>query len=455
MSRCAPPPRPWPAWPSRPRSCCWSRSAAASTAGAASSDGSSTAGATESTGRGDAPKGVQTFTYEFGPLDIQPGQNVIETSQFRIPQPTEDGWIVGFRPDLRLKNGTDAARSTQIHLHHGVWVNGAALDRTALLPERFFAAGEEKTFLEFPPGYGYQYSTSDYWFLNYMIHNLTAKPYKVSIIYEVDFLPATARQAEGDEAGVAGVDGRAERRASTRCSTCSRAPAPTASSCTPTTTRARTSAGRRRTSGPSTATACSCTRSATSTPVACSVDLSLRVPARARPGSPAATSVEGDTARLFTSKAKYYEPAGAVSWDVSMTRDARDWAVGGEAGDVLRLTDDLRHVAGVVVRVDGARDRVDGRRRHQRRRPVHHAINRKGVLTHGHLPENDNHGGKATDAAPTRSEPPTARRRQRSRSASSSTAPATSPRRAFPTVPQGGSITFDNFDADARTCGTR
>ena len=96
------------------------------------------------------------------------------------------------------------------------------------------------------------------------------------------------------------------------------------------------------------------------------IDLSLRRPgARAAPGSPAAKDVEGDTARLFSSTAKYYEPAGAVSWDVSMTATREDWKVAVRPGDVLRLSRDLRHVARVVVRVDGARGRVDvgGRRR--------------------------------------------------------------------------------------------
>ena len=40
-----------------------------------------------------------------------------------------------------------------------------------------------------PPGYGYRYTPNDYWWLNYMIHNLTAKPFKVSITYDVDIVP--------------------------------------------------------------------------------------------------------------------------------------------------------------------------------------------------------------------------------------------------------------------------
>src|SRR3712207_8022676 len=40
------------------------------------------------------------------------------------------------------------------------------------LPERFFAAGEEKTIMTFPKGYGYAVKASDQWLMNDMIHSL-------------------------------------------------------------------------------------------------------------------------------------------------------------------------------------------------------------------------------------------------------------------------------------------
>jgi len=57
-------------------------------------------------------------------------------------------------------------------------------------------AGEEKTRLKFPKGYGYAYRKTDHWILNYMIHNLTDAPTRVWITYDVDFIPATAPQAK-------------------------------------------------------------------------------------------------------------------------------------------------------------------------------------------------------------------------------------------------------------------
>ena len=50
-----------------------------------------------------------------------------------------------------------------MHLHHGVWLNMAHRDATSGLPERFFAAGEEKTNLALPAPYGYRYERGDHW----------------------------------------------------------------------------------------------------------------------------------------------------------------------------------------------------------------------------------------------------------------------------------------------------
>ena len=108
--------------------------------------------------------------FEFGPLDIRPGQNIIETNKSRIPQPKIDGWIVGFTPTCGSPTaGPPSTKSTCITASG----RPARLDATALLPERFFGVGEEKTALHMPPGYGYRYTPNDYWWLNYMIHDLT------------------------------------------------------------------------------------------------------------------------------------------------------------------------------------------------------------------------------------------------------------------------------------------
>ena len=81
------------------------------------------------------------------------------------------------RPDGKCCGGIP--RVDVIHLHHGVWLsNGTAGEGEGngfggLYP--FMASGEEKTVYEFPHGYGYPVGASDTWILNYMIHNLTVQ----------------------------------------------------------------------------------------------------------------------------------------------------------------------------------------------------------------------------------------------------------------------------------------
>ena len=93
--------------------------------------------------------------------------------------------------------------------------------------------------------------------------------------------------------------------------------------------------------------------------------------------------------------AKYYEPAGAVSWDVAMTGTRLDWRVKLRRGDVLSTsaTYDTKRGAwwesmGIMVAymADGGPGRDPFKKR----------VNYRGSVTHGHLAENDNHGGQAT-----------------------------------------------------------
>ena len=95
------------------------------------------------------------------------------------------------------------------------------------------------------------------------------------------------------------------------------------------------------------------------------------------------------TKRLFRSRANYFEPAGAVSWDVSMSATGPNWKVAIKKGDVLSITRDLRHDARLLVRGDGHH----GRRHHERRPTAASTrsptdVDQTDYLTHGRLPEN-------------------------------------------------------------------
>ena len=116
----------------------------------------------------------------------------------------------------------------------------------------------------------------------------------------------------------------------------------------------------------------------------------------------------GNSRALFKSWANYYEPAGAVSWDVSMGATPPNWRVILQPGDALSVNAtyeskraDWYEVMGIMpVAVYDGTDvgGVDA---------FSDAVPQDGVLTHGHLAENDNHGGTAP--APAGRQPPAQR----------------------------------------------
>jgi plastocyanin len=307
--------------------------------------------------------GVQHLHFKFGPVHIRPGQNTIEFA-INNNRPQVNGWIVGFRPDLKYVRGGGTPRVDVIHLHHGVWLSNGG-------PE--FAAGEEKTHVTAPPGYGWRYKTSDSWVMNYMIHNLTPTPTDVYITYDLDFIPDGSPAAAGIREvhtvwmdvvggiypvfnvlrGEGGRDGRLTYPDDVR-----RAP------------RNRVVIDR---DGVLVATA-----------------------GHLHPGGLWTTlklTRGGRTVTLFRSKAHYFEPAGAVSWDVAMGATPSTWRVGVKRGDVLSIsaTYDTRRaswyeVMGIMpVAFAPGGTGPD---------PFVTNVNVPGVLTHGHLPENRNHGGR-------------------------------------------------------------
>jgi hypothetical protein len=338
--------------------------------------------------------GAKRMTYRIGPFKIIPGQNEIGFNLIE-QKPQVDGWITRIRPDLVYTNGRVPGVDV-IHLHHGVWVNVSRTDSTVpSLPERFFAAGEEKTIMRFPRGYGYRYEASDRWLLNHMIHNLTPVPTEVYMVYEIDFIPRSSPKARGMRAvrpiwmdvvngstyPVFNVEKGSGRKGRFTFPDHARA--------------AYAGRGRRNEwvvdrDGVLVATA------GHLHPGGLHTDLWVRrAGARIRKAGRNGPRGRGSNAHLFRSKAKYFEPAGAVSWDVSMTATRPDWRVKVRKGDVLwtNATYDSRRAAwweSMGIMVAYMADSGPGRNPFRRR------VNHPGRPTHGHLPENDNHGGRPT-----------------------------------------------------------
>jgi plastocyanin len=333
--------------------------------------------------------GVETLKFEYGPVTITPGQNNIDFSSGDVPKPSVDGYIVAIRPNIKYANGKVPPVDV-VHLHHGVWLNRSARNGDRGAPN-FFAAGEEKTEMRLPVGYGYPYRADDDWYINYMIHDLTSQGHKILITYDVDFVPMTAPEAAAIAPakpvwmdvqpgiypvfdvlkGAGGPDlqftypdeatdpykGRPARNV----------------------WRADKdyvllgTAGHLHPGG---------------------LHTDLWVDRAGATGPKGSSAVQGQpgTAHLFRSDAKYFEPAGAVSWDVSMTGTRPDWKAQIHGGDTLRLnaTYDTKRASwyeSMGIMVVWMAEGTDGRD------PFVEKVDQDGILTHGHLPENDNHGG--------------------------------------------------------------
>jgi plastocyanin len=365
---------------------------------------------------------AETLSYRYGPIHIAPGRNDIVFAPNDL-RPPVDGWITGFKPNLSYPD-REVPRVDVIHLHHGVWLsNGLPL----------FAAGEEKTIVRSPPGYGWRYRTSDTWLMNHMIHNLTPSAADVYIDYELEFVPDTAPEAAGMKEvrtlfmgvtppsaypvfdvhrGAGGADGRyTYPRESRQKARYNRYVVPQDGVLVG-------SVGHLHPGGLWT-------------------DLHLQ---------------RGDRrVRLFRSRARYFEPAGAVSWDVAMEATPPTWRVGVKRGDVLSVsaTYDSRRaswyeamgIMPVAFNPDGTGPD-----------PFAVDVDVRGVLTHGHLPENRNHGGAFSGLADPRrllSAPPPKHRTIAIRDFVYSRGDLlrTGAKRRPPAIRRGGRLTFVNRDA--------
>ena len=407
------------------------------------------------------PLGMEHLHYAAGPYTVTPGANLILLQYTHVPKPSQDGFITRMSPNLRYAqpNGKccgKVPRVDVIHLHHGVWLsNGTAGEGVGsgyggFYP--FMATGEEKTIYELPPGYGYPVGAHDYWVINYMIHNLTATPAKVYITYDLDFVPSTAPAAKDitpvhpiwmdvERGSIypvfnvlrhSGVKGRFTFPDMAR----NPYPSPRAALNELTVTHPGTliaTAGHVHPGGLYT-----------------DLDL-IRQGATSTGGTPA--GLEPNSVRLFRSTAHYFDRRGPISWDMAMGGTPQDWRPAVKPGDVLRVsaTYDAARASwyesmGIMVVWEAYDDPtgVD---------PFTHRVDETGALTHGHLPENDNHGG-AWSVGPNMARFPACPGHIVSIAGFTylpGDLTAKGPERCIPTVHRGHSLKFVNEDASAQS----
>jgi hypothetical protein len=320
--------------------------------------------------------GVQHLTYCYGPIAVKPGQNIIRLNPTNL-FPQVPGYITRFDPELIYENGT-VPRVDILHLHHAVWI-------VNFNPQ--FATGEEKTILQMPPGFGWRSRPTDNWLLNDMIHDLVGSPASVYVVWRLDFVPDTAPAA----ASIRRVETKWMDVAGTRIY--------------PVFDALRQMRHGRDYTFPDEATGASVDR------IGPAAEWTVDRPAtlistvgHLHPGglsTKLTVDREGKNNTLFTSNAHYYEPAGAVSWDVAMGSTPEAWRVKVQPGDKLNV-----HATYDVKRADwyevmgimpiavyygtdvGGVDALDKK------------IDTDGILTHGHLDENRNHGGEQVSYFP-------------------------------------------------------
>jgi plastocyanin len=331
----------------------------------------------------DGVAGVQHLHFETAPIKVKPGQNSIDNVIVAAGQkPAVDGFIVRARPDLIDMNGKVPPVDV-IHLHHGVWFNlsGKSPASPALDVQPIFFGGEEKTVFRIPRGYGYAYKATDTWLLNEMIHNNTPNASKVRLVWDLDFIPASSALAEGVKPVVplwmdvrrgwgypvfdvaqraGGADGEFTFPDDERV--------------TPYTDGNR--------------------QNEFTMPFAATLVAAV---GHLHPGGlrdDVAVVRNGASRLIFRSEAKYYDPAGPVSWDVSLTASRPDWRARVDAGDTLRISATYESAKSSwyenmgIVLVFAAPDDPSGPD------PFVDVVDPRGELTHGHLRENDHHGGR-------------------------------------------------------------
>ena len=411
-----------------------------------------------------AASGVEHLHFRAGPYKITPGANLILLDSNHVPKPNVDGYMVRMAPNLHyaLPNGKCCGaipRVDVIHLHHGVWLsNGKAGAGEGngyvggFYP--FMAAGEEKTTYSFPQGYGYPIGKSDFWVLNYMIHDLTNDGANVYITYDIDFVPNSAPAAASIRP-VHPIWMDVESRHIYPVFDVHRYSGKNGKFTFP--DMAKKPYG----TGPALNTF-TVDHPGTLIGTAGHVhpgglyDELDDIRTGATPGGGAIPGTVPHSVRLFRSLAHYFDPRGPISWDMAMTATAPDWRPHLNAGDKLRISatyDTTRaswyEAMGIMVAWE-AWDSEDGHVPGSSD-PFSHATDQTGHVTHGHLAENRHHGGSVFVGVNLKKFPDCSTHRVVIGGFHYTPGDFTStgPDRCTPTIRAGQSLTFVNADSIA------
>ncbi len=354
---------------------------------------------------------LSTYKCQSAPLTIQPGQNLnlFDTTTtcpnaqklsgpgaanpFNSPL---EGYITRFEPNMVWTNGPGGVvtpRVDDLHLHHVVWLRNDVR----------FAAGEEKTYVKLPQGYGYRVPGNASWGLNWMIHDLLDKPGRqIRIEWIIDWVPVSS----GSAAGIEPLKGRwmdvagdpqiypvfdAEKGFANTQDGKFTFPdeVPQLASQAGYEEREKISNAHRWTIPNNVG------------PVDSRGVTLIFGAGHLHPGGlymDVNVTRGGVTKNIFRSDARYFEPAGAVSWDVSMKATRPEWRIELRPGDVVSISATYDVTKGSWYESMGIVPfaYVEGRGEPNSADPFEAAdaeefqamVDAGGILTHGRLPEN-------------------------------------------------------------------
>jgi hypothetical protein len=427
-----------------------------------------------------ASNGVEHLHFAAGPYLVKPGANLILTDTSDVPKPTVNGFMTRVAPNLHYARANGKCCGTiprvgVIHLHHGVWLTDGAAGEGAGKPQLgglypFMASGEEKTIYKLAPGYGYPVGSTDHWLLNYMIHNLRRKPAKVYITYDIDFIPDSSPAARGITPvhpiwmdvedhhlyPVFNVYRHSGRGGKFTFPDMAKNPY-----------RNGPQLNELTVDHPGTLVA----TAGHLHPGGLHDELDL-IRAGARDASTTPRGRQPHSVRLFRSSAHYFDKRGPISWDMAMTATTNSWRPHVDAGDVMRVstTYETKRASwyesmGIMVVWEAWDDQsgldpftgVRDTKAHVAAGvdPFAHTVNETGRITHGHLAENNHHGGTAWLTID-----PNTLRSCKTRTVqiagftySPGDLEAAGGQRCAPSARQGQSVTFHNGDASPLSPG--
>jgi hypothetical protein len=151
---------------------------------------------------------TKTKTIRYGPITVPAAEGMLmgelrDDIKLGVKQPCSNCYITSMRANYVTASGKQANAYDGLLMHHMVLFAHGREDATCGpetliggLGQRFFAAGNERTPMMLPPGYGYYVGENEYWILLYMLMNGNEKPETTYIEVTYGYMKGKAASEE-------------------------------------------------------------------------------------------------------------------------------------------------------------------------------------------------------------------------------------------------------------------